>query len=216
MVEPVARNPDSVGILAYGSLISDPGVEISLLIVRRIETETPFPVEYARISTTRAGAPTAVPHTSGHPVRAEVLVLRGTVSLDQARDLLWRRETRNEGSGKVYRESCGPNAVVVRDLPGFCGLEHVLYTDFNPEGKIADPDPESLATAAIVSVGRAKAGKDGISYLIDLLDAGVETAMTPRYVAAILSQAGTSDLVDALRFLRSSQTENEGLHNGPC
>jgi hypothetical protein len=31
--------------------------------------------------------------------------------------------------------------VIIRDLPGFRGLAHVLHMDFNGEGKIADPDP---------------------------------------------------------------------------
>ena len=202
---PVGHIRTAIGILAYGSLIGDPGAEIDPLVVTRIETLTPFPVEYARLSATRGGAPTAVPHSRGHPVRAQVLVLAEAVSLAEARNLLWRRETRNEGSGKDYRESQNANAVVVRDLPAFCGHAHVLYTDFNPEGKITDPDPESLAKAAIDSVGRAQVGKDGISYLIGLLEAGVETALTARYVAEIQSQTGACDLARALYQLKSSK-----------
>ena len=95
---------------------------------------------------------------------------------------------------------------------GICGLKHVLYTDFSPEGKIADPDPASLADAAIRSVGRAAPGKDGISYLIGLLAAGIETDLTSRYVAEILSRTGASDLAGALRLLRTAQ--QEGLRNG--
>lgn len=210
MAEPVNTPRIPIGILAYGSLIADPGVEIHPLVVARIETVTPFSVEYARFSATRGGAPTAVPHVSGHPVKAEVLVLADVTSLCEARSLLWRRETRKEGSGKDYRESQNANAMVVRDLPGFCGLAHVLYTDFNPEGKIADPDPGTLARAAIDSVGHAEPGKDGISYLIGLLEAGVETALTSRYAAEILSQTGACDLVHALRHLRASNRKRLG------
>ncbi len=114
--------------------------------------------------------------------------------------------------GADNRESGQPNAVVVRDLRGVCGLEHVLYTDFNPEGKIAIPDPASLADAAIRSVGQAAPGKDGISYLIGLLAAGIETDLTSRYVAEILSRTGASDLAGALRALRTAQQER--LHDG--
>jgi hypothetical protein len=205
MTEPAVRNLASVGILAYGSLISDPGVEISPMIVKRIPTRTPFSVEYARFSTTRGGAPTAVPHPSGSPVKAVVLVLADGVPIAEARDLLWRRETRIEGSGRTYRESRSSNAVIVRDLPGFCGLESVIYTDLSPDGKVEIPDPESLAEAAIASVGRANAGKDGISYLIDLLEAGVETPLTRRYIAEILARTSASDLADALRKSMDSQ-----------
>lgn len=212
MQGPADHPRSSVGILAYGSLIADPGVEIGPLIDRQIDTLTPFPVEYARFSATRGGGPTAVPHSSGKQVKAKVLVLVDGVALAEARDLLWRRETRNEGSARTYRESGQPNAVVVRDLRGVCGLEHVLYTDFNPEGKIATPDPASLADAAISSVGRAAPGKDGISYLIGLLAAGIETDLTSRYVAEILSRTGASDLAGALRALRTTQQER--LHDG--
>lgn len=196
----------SVGVLAYGSLIGDPGGEMAPLIAHREPTVTPFPVEFARLSVSRGGAPTVVPHSSGHPVRAEVLVL-SAVPLDEARNLLWRRETRNEGSGKGYREGRSANAVVIRDWPGLAGVTHVLYTDFHPEGKILAPDPEMLARAAIASVGSARAGMDGISYLISLLEVGVETALTPQYVAAILSQTSAADLRGALCQLRTTQSE---------
>lgn len=50
-----------VGILAYGSLISDPGTEICAVIMRRIPTMTPFPVEYGRFSATRGALPPSFP-----------------------------------------------------------------------------------------------------------------------------------------------------------
>lgn len=195
----------AIGTLAFGSLISDPGVEIGPLIVARIETQTPFPVEYARLSATRGGSPTAVPHSSGCPVKAQVLRLADTVSLAEARNLLWRRETRTEGSRSAYRIRKAPNAVLVRTLQDCCGLKHVVYVDFNPEGKIAVPTPDLLATAAINSVATAEVGKDGISYLLGLRQSGVETTMTPLYVAEILARTGAVDLVDALGRLRSAR-----------
>ena len=187
-----------IGILAYGSLISDPGAEIGTLIVRRVPTTTPFPVEYARLSRTRGGAPTVVPHSSGCPVKAEALVLSDSVTLTDAKSLLWRRETRQEGSGRAYQESTSATAVAIRGKPEFCGLDHALYTDFNPGGKLSDPDPRALAEAAICSVAKAAPGKDGISYLMDLIKAGVETALTPRYIDHILALTGTTSLAEAL------------------
>src|SRR3972149_6340471 len=163
----------NVGILAYGSLILDAGTEIGPVIERRILTTTPFPVEYGRLSQTRGGAPTVVPHSSGCPVKGEVLVLSDVLSLKDAKSLLWRRETRKEGSGRAYQQSLSPNAMVIRDTPGFCGLDHVLYTDFNAGGKLSDPDPRALAKAAIDSVATAPSGRDGISYLVGPLIEGV-------------------------------------------
>jgi len=68
-----------IGILAYGSLITHPGQEISSVLDHVIpDVMTPFPVEYARKSGTRAGAPTLVPVPigCGTPVKAVVLVLK--------------------------------------------------------------------------------------------------------------------------------------------
>lgn len=193
----------SIGILAYGSLVRDPGIEVGPVIVQRISARTPFPVEYARFSGTRGGAPTVVPHSSGNPVTAEVLVLADSVSLEEAANLLWRRETRKEGSGRAYQERFGPNAVLVRDSPGFCDLDHVLYTDFNPSGKLTVPDPRELAKAAVESVAKATPGKDGISYLMDLISAGVETALTAFYANEILALTVSSSLAEALGKIRA-------------
>ncbi len=190
-------NPGGIGILAYGSLMNDPGTEIVPTIARRIPTTTPFPVEYARHSGKRGGAPTVVPHASGNPVKGEVLLLSEAISVEEAKNMLWRRETRNERSGRTYRESALPNAVVIRDQRGFCGLDHVLYTDFNPGGKLENPDPVALANAAIGSVTKAPPGEDGVSYLMDLLDQGVVTALTPQYIERILSLTGATTLAGA-------------------
>lgn len=198
-----------IGILAYGSLINDPGSKIKSLIVQRIQTVTPFPVEYCQLSgKTRGGAPTVAPHHSGNPVKAEVLVLSDSVSLDEATDLLWRRETRQEGSGKKYEKKQSPNAVIIRDNQGFCGLEHVLYTDFNSDGKIADPTPILLAKAAVDSVKGAELGKDGINYLIELKDSGVVTSLTEKYSNEILQLTGTKTLSDALNAVKRGIIKN--------
>lgn len=105
-----------IGILAYGSLINDPGAEIAKLISEEIEVTTPFAVEFVRLSSTRGGAPTLALHQSGRPVKAKVFILKGSVSLQEGKSLLWRRETRNEGHKIDYHESAGSNAVVIRDL----------------------------------------------------------------------------------------------------
>jgi hypothetical protein len=202
----------NVGILAYGSLIRDAGTEISPLIERRILTTTPFPVEYGRLSQTRGGAPTVVPHSSGCPVKAEVLVLSDSLSLEDAKSLLWPREARKEGSGGAYQKSLSPNAMVIRDAPGFCGLDHVLYTDFNAGGKLSDPDPRALAKAAIDSVATAPSGKDGISYLMNLMNAGVVTALTPRYEEEILDLTGSASLAEALVLVRARKHRNGVSH----
>jgi len=81
----------------------------------------------------------------------------------------------------------------------------VLYTDFPPSGKIPNPEAHSLAKAAVASVASAPTGKDGISYLIQLSDSGVETALTADYRAEILRLTGGGSLAEALKYLRSQR-----------
>jgi hypothetical protein len=87
---------DSVGILAYGSLICEPGPEIEPVIARRISCQTPFKVEFARTSKTRKGGPTLVPCDDGSQVAAQILVVQ--LPLKDATDRLYRREIRKVGT----------------------------------------------------------------------------------------------------------------------
>lgn len=116
-----------VGILAFGSLIHDPGPEIGCLVVKRIKVRTPFAVEFARYSRgTRAGAPTLSPVIrGGAPVDAMILVLKHGTSLEQAMDMLWRRETGNIGTRKKYPAAHTSRAVRVRRLRSFAGVAEV-------------------------------------------------------------------------------------------
>lgn len=194
------RHPKKkVGILAFGSLITDPGTELSPKITMRIKTATPFGVEYGRYSQTRGGAPTLVPHQAGAPVDGEILVLDDAVSLDEARNMLWRRERRKEGTGETYVAGTSPNSVLVREWTDSPCVECVLYTDFNPEGKVATPQAAELATKAIQSVKAAKPDMDGITYLMNNLASGIKTKLTPDYEAEILKQTKANSLEEALR-----------------
>lgn len=92
-------NP-SVGILAYGSLIADPGPEIEPAIVGRKDgVLTPFKVEFARTSNKRGGAPTLVPFSGGAHVLASLAILN--LCEKDAADRLYRREINQVGSRKV-------------------------------------------------------------------------------------------------------------------
>lgn len=196
----------SIGILAYGSLIEEPGREIEPLIRERRESiETPFSIEFARRSSTRDGAPTVVPVESGGcPVYATIFVLVAGVSVAEAEDLLWRRETRNECSDKHYTPPTtpNPNKMVVEMLRDFEGIDVVLYTKLG--ANITDISAEKLADLAIKSA-KAKAGrkgKDGISYLISVKRQGISTPLMPGYEKEILQKTGASGLDDALSRCR--------------
>lgn len=197
----------TLGILAYGSLIEDPGIELSPLVVeRRPAIETPFQIEFARSSSSRCGAPTVIPmEDCGSRVMATILVLKAGVTLQQAEDLLWRRETRNERSRKHYARpaSPNPNQVIVENLKDFHGIDFVLYTRIG--SNIKDLSPARLAEMAIGSA-RDKAGKDGtdgISYLISLKCAGISTPLMPLYESEILRLLNAASLEAALGKCRN-------------
>jgi cation transport regulator ChaC len=194
-------NPGT-GILAYGSLIVDPGEEIDASKIGIIENaETPFAVEFARQSgAKRGGAPTLVPvATGGAKVIGKIILLKA--SIDDAVDMLYRREIQAVGSGKRY--TIPPESVTgrvrVKQLRDFYGVPTVLYTDLDKN--IESPSAAKLAEFAIQSVSIADAGKDGISYLIGAKRSGIRTALSEEYTEAILEKTGTRTLEDALRKL---------------
>jgi cation transport regulator ChaC len=191
-----------VGILAYGSLIEDPGIELTPLIVeRRTGVETPFRIEFARSSSSRCNAPTVIPVESGGScVKATILILKAGVTPQQAEDLVWRRETRNERSEKHYVRPSEPNTnrVIVESLQSFNGIDVVLYTSIG--SNIKDLSPDRIAKLAIESA-KAKAGKDGkdgISYLISLKRHGISTPLMPAYESEILRLMNATSLEAAL------------------
>jgi cation transport regulator ChaC len=198
------RMTESIGILAYGSLISDPGTEIAAATIRVIaDIETPFAVEYARSSNSRGGAPTLIPvQTGGSKVRGQIIVV--DASVDEATHMLYRREIHEVGSGKLYKPP-SENAigrVRVKTIDGpFENVATVLYTDI--DSNITDLTAGRLASLAIESVLKAKPEEDGISYLLNTRGHGIRTPLSDAYTAEILRQSGASTLEDALRACRS-------------
>jgi hypothetical protein len=201
----------TIGILAYGSLIEDPGIELSPLIVER-ETgvETPFRIEFARSSSSRCNAPTVIPvEKGGSRVKATILVLKAGVTLQHAEDLLWRRETRNELSEKHYARPSrpNPNRVIVESLESFNDIDIVLYTSIG--SNIENLSPTRLAELAIESA-RGNAGKDfkdGISYLISLKRHDISTPLMPAYESEILRLMNAVSLEATLGLCRSQNVQ---------
>ena len=192
-----------IGILAYGSLLSDPGEEITACQIGIIEdVETPFPIEFARSSDSRGGAPTLIPvQNGGAKVRGRIILVNA--SAKDAEDMLYRREIHQVGSGRNYKEPKPEqtNSVRVRTLPHFCGVETVLYTDLG--SNIATITADVLARLAVESVARAETGKDGLTYLSAAKENGIRTALSDAYEAEILRMTGTTSLDDAVRQLRA-------------
>ena len=198
----------SIGILAYGSLIDDLGCEIEAVISRKLEgVQTPFRVEFARSSSKRGGAPTLVPvEQGGEHVKAVIMILQEQVSIDEAKDMLWRRETNQVCSSKSYKHSPnpGPNTVCIKELKQFHGIRIVLYTSIQPN--IDEPTPRKLARLAIDSVGKTQRGqkRDGINYLINAKSNGITTPLTQEYEEEIKKQTGAKSLEEALEKLQPS------------
>ena len=195
-----------IGILAYGSLIEDPGIELEPLISEKIEgIETPFNIEFARSSSSRGGAPTVIPvESNGVSVKAVILVLNEDVEIEESKDILWRRETRNKDSGKKYPnpKDPTPEQVVVEAVSDLGGIQTVLYTKI---GTNIDPlTPQKLAELAIASAKSKEGsnGRDGISYLLSLKRQNITTPLMPEYEQHILQILGVTKLEDALQAAR--------------
>ncbi len=205
-----------IGILAYGSLIADPGNEIRNALERRIEgVYTPFNVEYARKSRTRENAPTLVPvsNSIGAPVKGVILLLKEAITEEEAKNMLFRREIHKVGSTETYDDKAQTkkeDGLRIETLSDFHGIAVVIYTGLKPNFlKILDdcrPDEEKaklLAQAAIESITPEtyQNKKDGIWYLHQNIQSGIITPLTEPYKNEILRQAnGATDLPTAREY----------------
>jgi hypothetical protein len=191
-----------IGILAYGSLISDPREEI-----RGATTETtrdvitPFKIEFARSSVKRGGAPTLVPVESGGAA-VSAIIYRVDVTDAHAADMLYRREIDGVGTGRVYTEPSPKNMKAVRidKIFDLAGYDLVLSTRIVPN--IEPLTAQRLAELAIESVRKQGIGRDGISYLIAAKRNGIHTPLSAGYEAEILRRTGASDLEAALPLIK--------------
>lgn len=195
-----------IGVLAYGSLIDNPGEELAQAeSERRSGLRTPFRVEFARSSRGRGGAPTLVPVTvGGDHVEATVIMLRSGISLADARDIVYRREIDKVGelSYRYHPDPKKKEQVYVESLQSFADTEWVLYTRI--EANIQGASPDELADLAIASAA-GPAGverRDGISYLRSALANGVRTPLSGAYRDAILKATKSKSLEDAWKAAR--------------
>jgi hypothetical protein len=189
-----------IGVLAYGSLLDDPGDELARLTVGRLEgVLTPFHVELARSSTSRDGAPTLVPvEHGGAPVGATILELDASIGETGVREALFRRESRRPDASLP---ADGPSWI--RAIDHLAGVDRVMYTAL--EANIAELDADGLARLAVLSAAKdaGAAQRDGISYLIAQLERGIRTPLAEPYAAAILRRTGAVSLRNAWRTVRA-------------
>lgn len=195
----------TIGILAFGSLIDNPGQEISEIEIERLDCETPFPIEFARTSSTRSNSPTLIPvETGGRQVKAKIIVLNPETNIDTAKSILWRRELHKTDRTENYVEPNNPgvNRVVVKFLENFMNVDSVLYTSIG--SNINQPlTSELLADFSIASI-LAQAGqqeKDGLRYLLSAKRNGIVTELSEEYENQILSKTETKSLEEAIEKL---------------
>jgi len=207
----------SIGILAYGSLITDPGKEIGDMTQQIIrDVVTPFCVEYARKSRTRNGAPTLTPVSCelGGKVKGVIFMMKETVDEQTAMDMLYRREIHNVGTNKGYNTQ-SPGEIRIECVKNFLGVDTVLYTVIKPNfeeilNMSISPQQKAalLAEAAINSLNQKtySAGTDGISYLNNNIQNGITTPLTDPYREEILRRANhASDLMAARTYFASQK-----------
>jgi cation transport regulator ChaC len=183
-----------VAIMAYGSLIAEPGPELRPLIVERVPRRTPFPVEFGRASRRWGGGPVLVPHPAGGPVDGVLLVLSPAVTLGQATEALREREGLPTADGVVQVEADDGLLVLAASLPR----------------NLPRPDlrPEALARRAAVSVSAGP--RNGVAYLRAVMACGVRTPRTDAYARAVLSLADAGSLEDAEGRLVALAADNAG------
>lgn len=177
--------PRPIAILAYGSLLNDPGPQLAPLIVGREPCETPFPVEYGRASRRWNDGPVLVPHPDGAAVAGALLLLSPGLPLGVAVDLLAEREGLLSARGVVEVPMGGGRMVLAASLPR----------------NLPRPDmrPRALARRAAASVPRGE--RNGVAYLRRALGNGIRTPRTDAYAEEVLALAGAASLEDAERRL---------------
>ena len=178
---------ENIGVFGYGSLVTDAGADIEPHIIARVSTLSPWPVEYARRSAGRGGGPTLVIHPRGHRVGGMLLVLDVMCpQLETVREWLWKRENR-------------PAREAIKEMR-LGGLDNVLYTDLEANIIDSDLNAATLADFAIQSVS-LNPGRNGIRYLRDNIEQGIQTPLTASYRQAILERTGTNDLDKAEAYV---------------
>jgi hypothetical protein len=199
-----------IGILAFGSLIDNPGEEIKNIEIKRIDCKTPFKVEFSRISRSRSNAPTLIPIdddiAKSKRVKAKLIIVDPDIILDDAKSILWRRETHNTSDkSKIYREPKNPTSknVLIGELDNFCKTEKVIYTKFLIQSEYKYLTPDQLADFAIKSI-LDEAGwkeKDGIRYLLSAKRSGIVTELSEEYEEKILEKTESETLEEAIEKL---------------
>lgn len=191
-----------IGILAYGSLINNPGQELEPLIINKLECVTPFKVEYARKSRKRGYGPTLIPYEAkGRKVKAQVLILKNDTVLEDAISMLYRREIGTTDRSKKYQPKANltRNTTQVEIIENFLGVKKILFTKLgcNLDDGFTEDTLANLAIESILS-DAGKEERDGCRYLLQNINNGIITEYTEQYLQAILMKTGSNTLEESI------------------
>lgn len=198
----MTTNSQKIGILAFGSLIDDPGDELQSVIDERKEgVITPFNIEYGRKSSKRGNAPTLIPvSTGGQKVKATLLILREELTLEEVKNRLYRRETNNVGTNWSYteRKNPTPNQLLIQEHTDINDVR--VYLTANYGCNLAEITPDILADLAIESFksNEVEKGRDGITYLKNNIDNKIITPLTEKYRNSILKKMKANSLEEII------------------
>lgn len=212
-----------IGVLAFGSLLWDRGIIADIFEPPDtfVETTVPFPIEFARSSDLRRGGPVVVPVNTDKLTRSRAMILPikdeiagKRVTVDLARYELYNRERGRSGGMKAaYKEPAtyNPNFSYIKEISpdefddhGGWGIDFdvILYSALGKN--IEELIPDRLAVLAIASARKAAdpdfdriQRSDGISFLINAVENGVNTPLLDDYIKAILKFTGRSSLKEA-------------------
>lgn len=193
---------DKTGFLAYGSLLDDPGEELSPFIQKSISCTTPFKVEYARKSRTRGNALKLIPSKKfAKEVKAKILILNGNLNINNIKSILWSRETGLVDKAKEYKHSVSPskNKVQVEIIENFYNIQKVLFTSIgrNIEEKISATKLAHLAIKSILSEAGLKRKMDCDILLSNNMN-GITTEFSSDYMREILRKTNSTTLEEAI------------------
>lgn len=219
------RLAQRAGVLLYGAPLVEPGPELAMPAVQRLETVTPFAVEFARAAASRAGAPilAPVPAGCGAPVPARILVLAPEITPSHAAAQLLRRarsrywDWEEWEAWQASRPTGSVRQVIIErapaELAAATDVAQLLYAapqvnlTFVLDAAVGPAEQAArLAELAVASITSATyaAGADGIQYLAQMIAHGIHTPLTEPYRQAILRLTGAADLA-AARALAAAQ-----------
>jgi cation transport regulator ChaC len=191
-----------IGILAFGSIITNPDTEIEDATEVKVSgITTDFEIEFARKSMSRNDAPTlAVVKHGGASVQGTLFILKENITMMDAKNILFRRETNKVGDTSVNYSTPREWMEIKQSQVKHPLCEIIIYASMTPN--LPNPSSRELAVLAIRSAEKYpmknNVRADGIQYLYEAKTMGIKTPLMDQYEAEILHLLNVKSLEAAL------------------